>query len=253
MFKQAIVRTPGKSMVYGLSTAGEGPPNYKKALIQHENYIQALESCGLEVVVLPPDEEYPDSTFVEDTALLTPQCAIITNPGAPSRRGETAAIKEALTSYYTDIEEIQSPGTIEGGDIMMVGRHFFIGLSARTNLEGARQMIGFLKKCSLSGSVVTLEKVLHLKTSVAYLEHNNLVASGEFVTKEAFRRFNILTVDADESYAANCIWVNGTVLMPYGYPKTKQMIERAGYPVMTVDVSEFKKLDGGVSCLSLRF
>ncbi len=253
MFTHAIVRTPGKSMVNGLTTAHLGPPDYAKALLQHGDYIQALEECGLDVVVLPPDERFPDSTFVEDVALLTKHCAIITNPGAPSRRGETAAIKKVLLGFYEKIEEVQPPGTVEAGDIMMVGTHFFIGLSERTNEEGARQVIAYLEKYGLSGSVVSLEKVLHLKTGVAYLENDNLLACGEFLTKEAFQHFNILEVPEDESYAANSVWVNGVVLTPSGYPKTRALIEAAGYTVREVDVSEFRKLDGGLSCLSLRF
>jgi dimethylargininase len=240
-------------MVAGLTTAALGPPDYEKALAQHADYVKALEECGLEVLVLDADEAYPDSTFVEDTALLTPACAIITNPGAPSRRGEIIAIKRALEAFFSDIEEVQAPGTVDGGDIMMVGSYFYIGLSDRTDQEGASQVIGFLEKYGLSGSVVALEKVLHLKTGVAYLEHNNLVACGEFLSKEVFQGFNILEIEAEESYAANCIWVNGTVLVPKGYPKAVDTIKAAGYEVREVDVSEFRKLDGGLSCLSLRF
>ncbi len=128
MFKRALVRTPGKSMVNGLSSAELGKPDYKLALEQHANYIKALKDCGLEVVILEADEDYPDSTFVEDAALLTKNCAIITNPGAESRRGEIVEIKKVLEKYYNNIEEVKSPGTVEAGDIMMVGDHFYIGL-----------------------------------------------------------------------------------------------------------------------------
>ena len=253
MFEKAIVRTPGKSMVNGISTAGLGIPNYELAFLQHAKYIEALAACGMEVTVLPADEKFPDSTFVEDVALLTPACAIITNPGADTRRGETAAMKDVLKNHYANIEEIHEPGNVEAGDIMMVGSHFYIGLSERTNKSGAEQMIGYLEKYGMSGFIVTLEEVLHLKTGVAYLEENNLLACGEFLTKEEFLKFNILEIDQDESYAANCIWVNGTVLVPKGFPKAKATIEGAGYSVKEIDVSEFQKLDGGLSCLSLRF
>ncbi|MCP4141316.1 MAG: N(G),N(G)-dimethylarginine dimethylaminohydrolase [Chloroflexi bacterium] len=253
MFKKAIVRTPGKSMLNGISTAGLGLPDYELALRQHASYIEALKTCGLEVTVLPADEAFPDSTFVEDVALLTKKCAIITNPGADSRRGEIASMKEILKDFYENIEEVQEPGRVEAGDIMMVADHFYIGLSERTNQEGADQVIGFLEKYGMSGSVVTLKEVLHLKTGIAYLEENNLLACGEFLTKPAFQKFNIFEIDLSESYAANCIWVNGTVLVPQGYPKARATIEAAGYKVIEVDVSEFRKLDGGLSCLSLRF
>ena len=253
MFKRAILRTPSKSMVSGLSTANLGIPNYELALIQHKKYIEALEKCGVEIIVLPPLEAFPDSTFIEDVALLTDNCAIITNPGAESRKGEIASIRNELEEYYDDIEQIKHPGTVEAGDVMMVGSHFYIGLSQRTNEEGAKQLIGLLNNYDKTGSVVKLEKVLHLKTGLAYLGKNNLVACGEFLIKNEFRNFNILKIDESESYAANCIWVNNKVIMPLGYPNSRNLIKQAGYDIIEVEVSEFKKLDGGLSCLSLRF
>lgn len=252
-FKNAIVRKPSKSMIRGLTSTNLGVPNYQLALRQHEAYIAALQSCGLKTIILDADENYPDSTFVEDVALLTSYCAIITNPGAPSRRGEITGIKQVLSEYYSEIEAIRAPGTLEAGDIMMVGSHYYIGLSARTNEEGAKQLIHILEKYGLIGSVVKLEKVLHLKTGLAYLENNNLVVCGEFLSRTEFQKFNRIEIPEEESYATNCIWVNGTVLIPTGFPIAKQKIKAAGYPIIEVDVSEFQKLDGGLSCLSLRF
>ena len=139
-FTNAIVRTPGRSMISGLSQANMGLPDYHKALNQHGMYVAALQSCGLEVLVLDPEEAYPDSTFVEDVAVLTPHCAIVTCPVAPSRAGETAAIRTVLPRFYTQVEEISEPGTLDGGDVMQIGRHFFIGVSARTNRVGAEQL-----------------------------------------------------------------------------------------------------------------
>lgn len=253
MFKRAILRTPSKSMISGLSTANLGIPNYELALVQHKKYIEALTLCNLEVIVLPPLEAFPDSTFVEDVALLTDNCAIITNPGAESRKGEILNIGNELNKHYNNIEQIKNPGTIEAGDIMMVGSHFYIGLSERTNENGANQMINILNKYGKTGSIVSLEKVLHLKTGLAYIENNNLVACGEFLTKTEFQKFNILEIDESESYAANCIWVNNKVILPLGYPNARKKIEQACYDIIEVDVSEFKKLDGGLSCLSLRY
>src|SRR4030067_1606772 len=158
MFTKAIARTPGRSVIHGLTTAGLGPPNYKHALVQHNEYIDALSQCGLEVSVLSADERYPDSTFVEDVALLTGDCAIVLNPGAPSRRGETADIKRVLRTHYANIEEVREPGTAEGGEIILVGSHFFIGLSRRTNENGARQVIEYLEKHGMRGSVTRGEK-----------------------------------------------------------------------------------------------
>ncbi len=240
-------------MINGLTSANLGLPDYEKALVQHAEYIGALQECGLEVLVLGANERHPDSTFVEDVALLAGNCAIITKPGAPSRKGETAEIKGILSDYYSNIEEVQEPGTVEAGDIMMVGSHFYIGLSGRTNASGTQQVIAYLGKNGMSGSVIRLEKVLHLKTGLSYLEHDNLVACGEFLSNDELQKFNILKIDEDESYAANCIWVNDRVLMPKGYPKARATIENAGYQIKEIDVSEFRKLDGGLSCLSLRF
>ena len=253
MFSNAIVRKPGRSMTKGLSNSNLGVPDYIKAVKQHESYVSALKFCGLKVEVLEADENFPDSTFVEDVALLTPHCAIITNPGALSRRGEIIGIKKTVQKYYTDVEQISLPGTVEAGDIMMVGDHFYIGLSNRTNLNGAEQSINILNKYGMSGSIIKLKKVLHLKTGLAYLENNNLVVCGEFLLNPEFQKFNIIEIPHEESYAANCIWVNNNVLIPKGYPITKQRIIKAGYPVLEIDVSEFRKLDGGLSCLSLRF
>jgi dimethylargininase len=252
-FTKAIVRIPCRNFVNGLTTAGLGKPDYNLALKQHKKYIEALEMCGLEVLITEPDERLPDSVFVEDTAILIPECAIITIPGAESRKAETDRIKKALKSFYRNIEEISSPGTVDGGDVMMAGSHFFIGISDRTNIEGAKQLIKILGKYGYSGSTVSLNNVLHLKSGVAYLENNYLVATGEFADKEEFKKYNILKVKDEESYAANCVWINDFVLVAKGFPKTKKLIEEAGYETIELDVSEFRKLDGGLSCLSLRF
>jgi len=254
MFTNAIVRTPGRSIVEGLSDSKTlGLPNYEQAIIQHQSYIDVLTKCGLDVLVLEPCEEYPDSTFVEDVALITPNCVIITRPGAPSRRGEVHEIEFVLKQKFNNIEAIEAPGTIEGGDIMMVGDHYYIGLSERTNIEGAKQIIQILTKYGMSGSTISLNKVLHLKTGLSYLEENNLVVCGEFIKDSSLEGYNRIEIPEKESYAANCIWVNESVIIPLGYPTTKQRIKNAGYPVIETNVTEFQKLDGGLSCLSLRY
>lgn len=253
-FSHIIARTPAKSLIHGLTSANLGKPDYQKALDQHNNYIRALQQCDVDITLLPADERFPDSVFVEDVALCTPHCAIITRPGAESRRNETEIIIDTIERFYPNkVEKITAPGTVEAGDIMMVEDHYYIGLSARTNQEGANQMIAILQKYGLTGSVVTLKKVLHLKTGLAYLENNNLLAAGEFITKPEFQHLNIIEIPEHESYAANCIWVNDRVIMPAGYPITKAKIEALGYKVIEVDTSEYRKVDGGVSCMSLRF
>ena len=253
MFRYVIVRRPGESLAHGITTAILGKPDYKKALQQHDKYIEALRSCGVEVTILEAEEQYPDSVFVEDTAVLAEKCAVITNPGVSSRRGEEVSIKETLKKFYTKIESITAPGTLEGGDVMRVKDHFYVGLSVRTNEQGARQFKDILNKYGYTASFVKMEKFLHLKTGLAYLENNNLLTAGEFIDRPGFETFNRIVIDDSESYAANCIWVNNVVLVPMGFPMTKAAIEAIGYKTMVVDVSEFRKLDGGLSCLSLRF
>lgn len=253
MFTKAIVRTPCMAMIDGLSSANLGKPDYQNALVQHADYIEALKECDLQVTVLPADENFPDSTFVEDVALMTPRCAILTRPGAPSRTLETVSMLDTIREFYAEVEAIEAPGNVEAGDIMMVGDHYYIGLSERTNLAGAEQLIGILESHGMSGSVVEMTEVLHLKTGLGYLENNHLLACGEFLSKPEFQRFNVLEVDPAEAYAANSVWINDTVLTPKGFPKTRSLIQATGYRVREVDVSEFQKLDGGLSCLSLRF
>ena len=255
-FNNVIVRKPCKAVCDGITSAPElGQPIYEKALAQHEKYIEALKKCGVEVTVLEADERYPDSCFVEDPALITRKCAIITNPGAASRNGEKDEIIGAVRKFFPEdkIEYIKDPGTLEGGDVMMVGDTFYVGLSARTNAEGIRQLGEILNKYGLECVQVPLEKVLHLKTGVNYLENNNMLVSGEFIDKPEFAKYNKIVIPEEEAYAANCIWVNGTVIVPEGYPAVLKAVQDAGYETLVVDTSEYRKIDGGLSCLSLRF
>ena len=256
MFKNVIVKTPCSKITDGITSAPElGKPDYELALKQHASYIEALKKCGVEVTVLPADENFPDSCFVEDTAVLTRKCAIITNPGAESRNREIESMIPVIKKFYPEdcIEYIQAPGTLEGGDVMMVGDHFYVGKSARTNEEGIRQFIAILEKYGLTGSEVELKEVLHLKTGVNYIENNNMLVSGEFIEKPEFEKYNKIVIPEDEAYAANCIWVNDTVIVPEGYPAVLKAVQDAGYKTLLVDTSEFRKIDGGLSCLSLRF
>ncbi|MDR3225024.1 MAG: N(G),N(G)-dimethylarginine dimethylaminohydrolase [Clostridiales Family XIII bacterium] len=256
MFKNAIVKRPGKSLSEGITSAPElGKPDYESAIRQHDAYIEALKSTGVNVTVLEADERYPDSCFVEDTAVITRKCAISANPGAGTRNGEAQEMLPTLREFFgeDDIEYIKAPGTLEGGDVMMVGDHFYVGRSARTNEEGIRQFVAILERRGLSGSEVPLEHVLHLKTGVNYIENDNLLVFGEFSNKPDFAKYNKIEIPEAEAYAANCIWMNGKVIVPAGYPVTTERIQAAGYEVIHVDTSEYKKIDGGLSCLSLRF
>lgn len=254
MFKNVIVRRPAKSLTDGITSNPRlGKPVYENAVAQHDRYIEALKKCGVNVHILEADERYPDSCFVEDVAVCTKKFVMITSPGAETRKGEEKEITDALKQYYEDIEYIQAPGTLEGGDVMMVGDHYYIGLSDRTNEEGANQLISALQARGMNGSVIEMKEMLHLKTGLAFLEDNHLLVAGEFIEQDTFKDFNRIIIDEDESYAANCIRVNSYVLVPEGFDKTKEKIEAAGLNVITVDTSEYRKVDGGLSCLSLRF
>lgn len=256
MFTNVIVRRPCPAVVEGITSAPElGKPDFDLALKQHDAYIEALRACGVEVTVLPALDEYPDSCFVEDTAVITRCGAIIDNPGAGTRNGEAKEMEPTIRKFFDDdqIAYITSPGTLEGGDVMMVGDHFYVGRSARTNEEGIRQFIEILEGWGLSGSEVPLELVLHLKTGVNYIEDNNMLVSGEFIDKPDFAQYNKIVIPEEEAYAANCIWINGTVIVPEGYPTVLAKVQEAGYKTITVDTSEYRKIDGGLSCLSLRF
>lgn len=253
MFKNTIVKTPGESYINGLTTSDLGTPIFEKALEQHKAYIEALKKCGTEVTVLPSHNEFPDSTFVEDTAVLTPKFAVISNPGAQSRNGEIHEMEPAIKSFYENIYYIKSPGTLDGGDILQIEDHFYIGISARTNLEGAEQLKAILELENYKATIVQLEKFFHLKTGIAYLGNQTIVAAGEFIDHPDFNSYKKIVVPPEEEYAANCIQVNDYVIIPAGYPITKQKIEEAGYQTIELEMSEFRKLDGGLSCLSLRF
>ena len=254
MFENAIVRRPGHSLVNGITSAPElGKPDYGLAIKQHDAYIEALKSCGVGVTVLKADERFPDSCFVEDVAVCAKKFAVITNPGASSRKGEEKEIIEVIKKYYNDIEYIKEPGTLEGGDVMMVKDHFYIGLSKRTNREGAEQLIKALGKYGMSGSIIEISEMLHLKSGLAYLEDNVLLVTGEFINNLEFKKFNKIMIDEEETYSANCIRLNDYVLVPAGYPKTKEKIKNVGFKIIVVDTSEYRTVNGGLSCLSLRF
>ena len=256
MFKNAIVRVPGTNFSEGLTTAGLGAPHFELAMRQHEDYCLALRQCGLTLTELPADPRYPDSTFVEDAAVLTGHTAILTRPGAPSRQGEVESIRATLAPFFETIQTITPPGTLEGGDICEADGHFFIGISQRTNEEGARQLAGFLSRAGCTSTTVDIlgiQGLLHLKSGIASLGDNRLVLINELAGMRAFHGYDILPVEPVENYAANCVRVNDFVLIAAGFPGTEKTIRSYGYPVIALDMSEFQKMDGGLSCLSLRF
>lgn len=259
MFKNAIVKKPCKALIEGISTAqftevGETPV-YEKAIEQHAKYVETLESLGAEVLVLDADERYPDSVFTEDPAVVMEGCAVITNPARESRNGEKHEILPAIKKFYSDdqIFFIEAPGTMEGGDVMLVGKHFYVGQSDRTNAEGARQFNEIVTKFGYTSSTVPVTEGLHLKDFAVYLSNNDLLVTEVMDKEPAFKDFNRYVIPAEELYAINSLYFNGTVIVPEGYPKTKKLIEDLGYPVVTVNNDEVKKIDGSLTCLSLRF
>jgi len=272
VFTRAIVRPPASNFAEGLTTADLGAPDYERALKQHEAYCLALEQCGLRLTRLEADPFHPDSTFVEDTAVLPDQCAVITRPGAPSRAGEIASIKDVLAGFYPSLLSIRLPGTVDGGDVCEVGDHFFIGISKRTNKAGARQLAELLAPFGYASSQVDISKsgteappvshaqdaratnhILHLKSGIAWLGDQRLVVIDALAARPEFNQYDLVRVNADEAYAANCVRVNDHVLVASGYPFLEEKLRDLGYQTIALDMSEFQKMDGGLSCLSLRF
>jgi len=237
-----------------------GAPDLEAALQQHRAYCEALESCGLKLIELPPDDKHPDSTFVEDTALLTSRGAVLTRPGAESRRGEVESMAAVVHEYFRDVYAIEAPGTLDAGDVCEAGDHFFIGISRRTNEHGARQLASLLESLGYTASLIDirgLSNILHLKSGLAYLA--NHFAGRRLVVIEALRNepefsgYDLICLNSNEEYAANCLSINGKTLIASGFPTIRRELEQLGYPIISLEMSEFQKMDGGLSCLSLRF
>jgi dimethylargininase len=249
---RAIVRSPAKSFSDGLTTSNLGKPSFALAQVQHERYCEALERCGLTLTRLPADERYPDSTFVEDTAVLVARGAIVCRPGAASRQGEVALMRAALPET---LGEIEAPGTVDGGDVCDANGRVLIGLSSRTNEEGARQLAAILSNLGYESSTLDLRGhlgLLHLKSGLAALDDGRLVAVAALADRAELNGREIIPVADDEAYAANCISINGRVLIASGFPSLERLLVEMDYDVATLDMSEFQKMDGGLSCLSLR-
>jgi len=272
MFTTAIVRPPAPNFSEGLTTVDLGPPNYGRALKQYEAYCQALGRCGLTLTRLEADPLHPDSTFVEDTAVCTDKCAVLTRPGAATRAGETTSIRDALTQFYPSLLSIQPPGTLDGGDVCETGNHFFIGISERTNEDGARQLADLVAAFGYPTSFVDIRRldgmesvpgavatgsvsagILHLKSGVSYVGDQRLVVIDALADHPAFSKYDLVHVNDDEMYAANCVRINDHVLVAAGYPVLDEKLRELGYQTIALEMTEFQKMDGGLSCLSLRF
>lgn len=256
MSTKAIVRPPSVTFADGLTSVDLGKPDYQLALQQHEAYCRALENCGLSLTRLAADDRYPDSTFVEDTAVLTRRGAVLTRPGAGSRLGEIEEIERVLRQIYPQLQAITEPGTVDGGDVCEPGDRFFIGISHRTNEEGARQLAGILAGFGYASTLIDirgLSNILHLKSGLAYLGGSRLLAIRELKQLKQLCDYEITDVPNAEEYAANCLAVNNRILVAAGFPALERELRELGYETVALDMSEFQKMDGGLSCLSLRF
>jgi dimethylargininase len=256
-FTKAIVRLPGENFSQGL-TMSESPlgPDFRKALEQHAAYCRALQACGVEVILMKADDNYPDGTFVEDTFVIAERVAIATRPGAKTRMGEVASVAEAVQRSRPRLERIEAPGTVDGGDICQVDDHFLIGLSARTNDAGAAQLAAILARHQYTSSTLDIRhhpSLLHLKSGIAYLGERRFLVAPGFPPVDGLAHRDMIEVAAGEIYAANAVRVNDEILIASGFPILAGTLDRLRYRVRALGMSEFAKMDGGLSCLSLRF
>jgi dimethylargininase len=259
-FTRAIVRPPARNFAAGLSSAAEGAPDVDRALEQHLQYVGALRDCGLNVTNLQPDEAHPDATFVEDTAIVTARGAILTRPGAPSREGEVRSMAVCLRKFYADLPAIEAPGTVDGGDVCEADGHFLIGVSARTNEHGAEQLARHLAGFGYTSANIDIRRnqaLLHLKSGIAYLGDGVWAVDGgienDLRSQREIDLRDLILVSPAEAYAANCVRVNDAILVAAGYPQIHAALRRRDRRVVQLEMSEFRKMDGGLSCLSLRF
>lgn len=252
-FNSAIVRTPGRSVVNGL-TATPGPaPVFETILSEHRSYIAALQSAGVRVTVLEPLESFPDSIFVEDPALVFPRAALLLRPGAPSRRAESAELAPTLTARFPEVLRL-ADGFADGGDILVTPRGLLIGLSARTNDVGAAALRDLLRSIGIAGEIVRVPPgTLHLKTDCSLIDEETILATPELASSGLLAGFRVLILPEEERAAANALRVNEVLFIRSGCPRTQEMLDRHGARVVPLPVSEIGKIDAGLSCMSLRW
>jgi dimethylargininase len=253
-FTTAIVREPGKSVVKGLKSDPKAVPTYEGVLAEHRAYVDALADAGLSVDILKPLEGFPDSVFVEDTALTFPDGAILLRPGAPSRLAEREEVRGALARHFANVVELGVGEYADGGDILVTPETVFVGLSARTNRLGAEALVTRLAALGRAARIVqTPASVLHFKSACALLSEDTIVATPALAATSIFEGYRVLQTPPGEEAAANLIRVNRRVLVGKSYPCTAEMIAKEGLEVKLLPVSEVAKLDAGLSCMSLRW
>jgi len=257
-FTHAISRTPGDSVVRGIRDVGQhgqgSDPDPAMFKAQHAQYIAALTAAGLQVINLDPSEEFPDSVFVEDAALCIGNTAIVLRPGASSRAGEGPLIRPALETIFSRVIELPGSGTVDGGDILVAENVVFVGESARTSSSGLGGLSKVLADLGYeTRKVITPNSVLHFKTACGLLDEKTIFADKALSITGCFEGFTIIDVPEGEEAAANLIRVNDTVMISSGYPMTSALLAGRGYQVVEIDTGEAAALDGGLSCMSLRF
>ena len=253
-FTLAIVRVPGESVVSGLRSVDRGTPSPEAFRGEHRAYMASLEEAGLTVEALPALEAYPDSVFVEDAALCLREGAIVLRPGAASRNGEAAIMEPVLKSYFKDVRRIDGDATIDGGDILVTDDVVLVGLTQRTNRAGFGALAAILSDWGYQAeSVEPPAQSLHLKSDCAVLDEESVLVCSHLATHACFEPFRVLQVPEGEEPAANVIRVNDHVLVSEGFPRTAELLSKAGYNVEPLAITEAAKIDGGLSCMSLRF
>ena len=250
----AITRMPSRSLGRcELSFVSRSAIDVELAIVQHRSYERALESLGCRVMALPALEEQPDAVFVEDVALVLDEVAVITRPGAESRRPEGASIATVLADFRP-LLRIQAPGTLDGGDVLRIGRAIFIGQSARSNAAGLVQLRELLAPYGYSVQGVATRGCLHLKSAVTQVAPDTLLIQPAWVDAEIFASYRLIEVDPGEEHAANALRIGeSAVIHPDCFPRTQQRLRAAGIAVVGVDVSELQKAEGAVTCCSLVF
>lgn len=253
-FDTAIVREPGRSVVDGLRDDPTAEPEFQGILKEHAAYVAALRMAGLAVDVLPPLEEFPDSVFVEDPALVFPEGAILLRPGAATRLGEAAEMRGPLSRHFAQLLELEGDEHADGGDVLVSPETVFIGLSARTTRRGADALIAKLARLGRKVRIAqTPKSILHFKTAVSLLDEDAVLATRPMAETGIFEGFRIVVVPDGEEAAANALRVNDTVLIGDRFPRTIGLLAREGFSVKPLPVTEIGKLDAGLSCMSLRW
>jgi dimethylargininase len=223
-----------------------------RAMAQHKAYQNCLAELGLTIVPLAAEPDLPDAVFVEDTAVVLDEIAVIANMGATTRRPETGTIAEALAPYRS-LKFLSEPGTLDGGDVVRVDRAIFVGLSRRTNRAGIAQLKGMLEPYDYKLQLVKVGGSLHLKSACSYVGKNTMLVQRSWIDTESLAGFTLLDVSEEEPAAANALLLNDVVVMPASFPKTCALLENRGFRVRMIDVSELQKAEAGVTCCSLIF